>query len=70
MIAFWAFVIVFFSLSFSDIVFLDCLAIVPIALFHCLMASDDEIGFAGLRNVVIFSFMSIGVVAWSVEAYG
>jgi hypothetical protein len=37
---------------------------------QCLWASDVEIDFVGLRSVVIFSFMWIGVIAWSVEAFG
>jgi len=59
-----------FSLSFSVSVLLDCLTIVPIALLCCLWTSDVEIGFAGLRRVVIFSFMCSGVLAWSVKVYG
>jgi len=55
------------SLSFSVSVLLACLTIVPFALLHCLWASNVEIGFAGLRRVVIFSIMCIGVLAWSVE---
>ena len=33
-------------------------------------ASDVEIGVAGLKSVVIFSFMWIGVIAWSLSASG
>jgi hypothetical protein len=71
-ILFWSFVIAMFSfiLSFSVIVLLACLVIVPIALFHCIRASDVEISFAGLRRVVFFSFMWIGVLAWSAEIFG
>ena len=50
---------------------LACLTIVPIiALLHCLWASDVGIGCAGLRIVLIFSFMCIGFCSWSVEDYG
>ncbi len=55
------------SLSFSFIVLLACRAIIPIALLHCLWASNVEIGFAGLRIVVIFSFMCIGFISWFVK---
>ena len=58
------------SLSFSFNVLLACRTIVPIALLHCLWASDDEIGCAGLMIVLIFSFMNIGFCSWSVEASG
>jgi len=43
---------------------------VHIALLHCLWASNVEIGFEGLRSVVIFSFMWIGFISWSVKASG
>ena len=58
------------SLNFSVSVLLACRTIVPMALLHCLWASDVEIVFFELRSVVIFSFMWIGVIAWSVEASG
>ena len=47
-----------------------CRIVVPIASLHCLWASDIEIGFAGLRDLVIFSFMWTGFIAWSVETFG
>ena len=50
---------------------LACLPIVPIALLHCLRASDVvEIGCAGLRIVLILSFMCIGFCPWSVKVSG
>ena len=60
MIVFRAFVIafVFFvSKLLVHSVLLACRTIVPIAVLHCLWAFDVKIGFAGLRSVVIFSFM-------------
>ena len=58
MIVFRAFVIVVISLSLSLSfrVLLACLTIVPIALLHCLWASDVEIGCDGLRIVLILLF--------------
>jgi hypothetical protein len=70
---FWAFVIAFvfsLSLGFSVSVLLACRSIIPIALLHFWGASDVEIGIVGLMSVVIFSFMCIRVVAWSLAAYG
>ena len=57
-------------MSFSFRVLLACLTIVPIALLHCLWASDVEIGCDGLRIVLILLFMCIGFCSWYVEAYG
>ena len=72
MIVFCAFVIafVFLSLRFSFGVLLACRTIVPIALLNCLWACNVVIGFPGLRIVVIFSFVCIGFISWSVEASG
>ena len=49
---------------------LDCLTIVPIALLHCLWASDVEIGCAGFNIVLSLLLMCIGFCSWSVEASG
>ncbi len=49
---------------------LACLTIVPIALLHCLCASDVEIGCAESRIVSILLFMCIGFCSWSLEASG
>ena len=59
-----------FSLSFSVNLLLAYFTIVPIALLHCLWASDVKSGVAGLRKAFIFSFMCIGVIAWFVEVSG
>ena len=58
------------SLSLSVYLLLTCLTIVPIALLHCLWASNVESGFAGLRRAFIFSFMCFGVIVWLVEVAG
>ena len=42
----------------------------PIALLRSLWASDVEIGVAGLRSLVILSFMWIGFRAWLLAASG
>ncbi len=55
------------SLSFAFSVLLACLTIVPIVSLHCLQASDVEIGCAGLRIVLILSFICIGFCSWSVQ---
>ena len=57
-------------LSFSFRVLFACLTIVPIALLHCVWASDVEIGCVGLRTVLILLVMFIGFYSWSVEASG
>ena len=59
---FWAFVVayVLFSLGLSVNVSLACLTIVPIALLHCLWASDAKIGVTGLRSLINLPFIWIG----------
>ena len=49
---------------------LACLKIVPTDLLHYLWASDVEICCAGLKIVLILSFMCNGFCSWSVEASG
>ena len=49
---------------------LACLIIVPMALMHCLCASDAEISVVGLRSLAFFSLMWTGFRAWLLASSG